>query len=217
MTILGAIGAGGGVAMLLAGTAYAQSTASPTSVVPAAESQEIIVTANKRSQRLLDVPASITAETQADLQRRGAEQLEDIVRNTPGLSNPGAGAGNNTNLTIRGVTSGTALGLKQSTVALLFDDIPVDPSPSLSGTNLRTVDIERVEVLRGPQGTLFGSGSLSGAVRFITNKPDFTHFSGSAEITGAGTQTGQGSVWGNLQLNVPIVTDKLAVRAVGYG
>jgi iron complex outermembrane recepter protein len=178
--------------------------------------EEITVTANKRYQRLQDVPASITAETGTTLQHRGATQLEDIVQTTPGLTNAGAGGGNSTDLTIRGVTTG-GLGLKQSTVALLFDDIPLDPAFSTqSATNLRAVDIERVEVLRGPQGTLFGSGSLSGAVRFITNKPDLEDYSGSAEVTGASTDGGSGSGSGTLVLNAPIIQDKLAVRLVGY-
>ncbi len=181
-----------------------------------AQIEEITVTANKRDQRLQDVPASISAETGGALEHRGATQLEDIVQTTPGLTNAGTGGGNSADLTIRGVTTG-GLGLKQATVALLFDDIPVDPALStLSTTNLRTVDMERVEVLRGPQGTLFGSGSLSGAVRFITNKPDLDEYSGSAEVTGAATEGGAGSVSGNFVVNAPIVQDKLAVRVIGY-
>uniref|UniRef100_UPI001C2D1A56 TonB-dependent receptor n=1 Tax=Sphingomonas bacterium TaxID=1895847 RepID=UPI001C2D1A56 len=108
--------------------------------------------------------------------------------------------------------------LKQSTVSVLFDDIPVDPATAgLLTTNLRIVDVERVEVLRGPQGTLFGSGSISGAVRYITNKPDPTRLSGSIEGSFAGTRAGSDSQWGNVVLNVPLVTDRVAVRAVGYG
>lgn len=180
--------------------------------------EEIVVTATRREQRLLDVPTSITAETSQALRRRGATQLEDIVRNTPGLSNAGSGGGNRTNLTIRGVTSGTDSGLKQATVALLFDDIPVDPAgASIGTTNLRIVDVDRVEVLRGPQGTLFGSGSLSGAVRFVTNKPDLSNVAVSGELTGTTTRAGDESIWGNLVANVPLITDKLAVRVVGYG
>jgi outer membrane receptor protein involved in Fe transport len=152
---------------------------------------EIVVTATKRTERLQDVPVSLTAETGVELEHRGATQLQDIINTTPGLNNPGSGGGNSTNLTIRGVTTGTDLGLKQSTVALLYDDMPIDPVGQGGGaSNLRVVDIERVEVLRGPQGTLFGSGSLAGAIRYITNKPDLSQFSGSAEITGAQTETG---------------------------
>src|ERR1700729_2070801 len=109
---------------------------------------EIVVTATKRAERLQNVPVSITAETGVELEHRGATQLQDIVANTPGLNNPGSGSGNATNLTIRGVTTGTDLGFKQSTVALMFDDIPVDPVGQGAGaSNLRVVDIERVEVL----------------------------------------------------------------------
>src|SRR6202012_2657975 len=87
---------------------------------------EIVVTATKRNERLQDVPVSITAQTGVELEHRGATQLQDIINSTPGLSNPGSGGGNSTNLTIRGVTTGTDLGLKQSTVALLYDYMSID-------------------------------------------------------------------------------------------
>jgi len=178
---------------------------------------EIVVTATKRNERLQDVPVSIMAETGIELEHRGATQLQDIINNTPGLNNPGSGGGNSTNLTIRGVTTGTDLGLKQSTVALLYDDMPIDPVGQGGGaSNLRVVDIERVEVLRGPQGTLFGSGSLAGALRYITNKPDLSQFSGSAEITGAQTETGAASFSGYAVLNAPIIQNELGVRLVAY-
>ena len=178
---------------------------------------EIVVTATKRTERLQDVPVSITAETGVELEHRGATQLQDIINTTPGLNNPGSGGGNSTNLTIRGVTTGTDLGLKQSTVALLYDDMPIDPVGQGAGaSNLRVVDIERVEVLRGPQGTLFGSGSLAGAIRYITNKPDLTQFSGSAEITGAQTETGAASYSGYLVFNAPIIQNELGIRLAAY-
>lgn len=179
---------------------------------------EIVVTASRREQLIRLVPASVSAETGRTLARRGATQLEDIVRNTPGLSNPGPGSGNKTNLTIRGVATGTDPGLKQTTVSLMFDDIPLDPgSAGLGATNLRLVDVERVEVLRGPQGTLFGSGSLSGTLRIISNKPDLTGPGASAELTGAATRGGEGSIWGNAMVNQALIPDRLAIRAVGYG
>lgn len=216
-------------ALLMGGVAFGGVVLSTESWAQAAPSQgsasnpavitveEIVVTATKSRQRLIDVPVSITAESGEQLRRRGATQLQDLVATTPGLSNPGQGGGNKTNLVIRGVTTDMSANLKQSTVSVLFDDIPVDPSTAgLLTTNLRLVDIERVEVLRGPQGTLFGSGSLSGAVRYITNKPDASAFSGSIEGSYAGTKSGADSKWGNVVLNVPLVTDRVAVRAVGY-
>jgi outer membrane receptor protein involved in Fe transport len=182
---------------------------------------EIVVTAEKRAERLQDVPASIVAETGAELVHRGATELQDIIDSTPGLNNPSGGPPNQTNLVIRGVTTGPNAGLQQSTVSLMYDDIPIDPgaggAAGAGTTNLRVVDVERVEVLRGPQGTLFGSGSLSGAVRYITNKPDFTNFYGEAEVTGEGTQGGAASYNTTLMINAPLIEDKLAVRAVGYG
>jgi iron complex outermembrane receptor protein len=199
---------------LIARPTFGQTTGANASTDALAE---IVVTATKRVERLQDVPVSITAETGIELEHRGATQLQDIINTTPGLSNPGSGGGNSTNLTIRGVTTGTDLGLKQSTVALLYDDMPIDPVGQGGGSsNLRVVDIERVEVLRGPQGTLFGSGSLAGALRYITNKPDLSQFSGSAEVTGSGTQAGAASYSGTMMINAPIVQDQLGVRLVGY-
>ena len=179
--------------------------------------EEVVVTATKREQRLMDVPSSIVAESGAELEHRGAIQLQDIVDNTPGLSNPSPGSSNQANLVIRGVTTGTSFGLKQATVALLYDDIPIDPGAQAGGTtNLRVVDIHSVEVLRGPQGTLYGSGSLSGAVRYVTNKPDLTKFEGAAEATLANTETGAVSYNGSVMLNAPIVNDVAALRGVAY-
>jgi iron complex outermembrane recepter protein len=201
-------------ATLVGQTSTAQT---PGVTAPSDSLAEIIVTATKRNERLQDVPVSITAETGVELEHRGATQLQDIINSTPGLNNPGSGGGNSTNLTIRGVTTGTDLGLKQSTVALLYDDMPIDPVGQGGGaSNLRVVDIERVEVLRGPQGTLFGSGSLAGAIRYITNKPDLTQFSGSAELTAAQTETGAPSYSGYVVLNAPIIQNELGIRLVAY-
>jgi len=212
-------GAGGlAIAMLLAGTARAQQA--PTQSAPPAntdESNEIIVTATKRAQRLQDVPASIVAETGEELARRGATQLQDVIDNTPGVNNPAAGARSISNITIRGVTTGTNVGFTQNTVAQLYDDITIDPIASAGTTNLRLVDIERVEVLRGPQGTLFGSGSLAGAIRYVTRKPDLKSISGSAEGSVSGVRSGDVGGYGTATLNIPIVTDRLAIRATGYG
>lgn len=180
------------------------------------EIEEIVVTATKRETALRNIPISISAETAADLERRGAVQIDDIVANAPGLSNPGGGA-NQANLVVRGVTTGTSAGLQQSTVALFIDDLPADPGAGgLSTTDLRLFDIERVEVLRGPQGTLFGSGSLSGAVRIITSKPDLDDMSALVEVTGKGTKGGKNSGDVNLMINAPLAGGVIGVRAVGY-
>ncbi len=205
------------LAMLSAGCGLAVPVMAAESGSVVANLEDIVVTATKREQRLMDVPASIIAETGIDLAHRGATQLQDIIDNTPGLYNPSPGPAQQANITIRGVTTGTGKGLQQSTVALLYDDTPVDPGANGAGTtNLRVVDIDHVEVLRGPQGTLFGSGSLSGAIRYVTAKPDLVNSLTRAEVTAATTERGAGSYNGSLVFNAPLIDGKLAVRSVGY-
>ena len=178
--------------------------------------EEIVVTANRREQRLQDVPISITAETGDDLRRRGAQSLNDIITNTTGLTSTGDGEGVASSISIRGVNS-DGIGNVQNSVAVLVDDINPDPGTlTLLTTNLKIVDVARVEVLRGPQGTLFGSGSLSGTVRFISNKPDLSRFGGSVDITGSNTRSGASSYSAEVVLNAPLITDKVGVRVVGY-
>ena len=196
--------------------ADSSATASADRADEPARLQEIIVTATKRKESLQNVAASIVAETGAQLEHRGATQLEDIIANTPGLTNPSTGPANQTNLVIRGVTTGASAGLTQSTVSILYDDIPIDPAASEGTTDLRVVDIARVEVLRGPQGTLFGAGSLSGAVRYVTNQPNLNDFQASIAATAAATETGGPSQNGTLMMNAPIVQGALGLRAVGY-
>lgn len=217
---------GSGVVMLVALGAVSPAMAAETAPDPAGSeayaldetgsSNDIIVTATKRSVRLQNVPASIVAESGDDLARRGAVGLQDIIDNTPGLNNPVAGARAISNITIRGVTTGPNTGFRQNTVAQLYDDITLDPVANGGTVNLRLVDVERVEVLRGPQGTLFGSGSLAGAIRYVTNKPDLNTLSAAAEGSIGFVRNGGTSGSGTATINVPLVADKLALRATGY-
>jgi iron complex outermembrane receptor protein len=202
--------------LFMAAVAHAQTAPQPVPSETSASPSDVVVTAAKRRQRVQDVPASIVAKTGVELEREGVVTLSDVINNTPGLSNPGNGGANWTNLTIRGVNTSTTNGLQQSTVAQLYDDITLDPIADAGTTNLRLVDVERVEVLRGPQGTLFGSGALAGAIRYITNKPNLDTYSGNAEVTLAGTETGNPSWNGAATVNLPLVTDKLGLRVVGY-
>src|SRR3984885_377367 len=152
---------------------------------------EIIVTATRRAERLQDVPMSITALSGVELSRRGATDVNDIIANSPGLSNPAQGLGTENNLIIRGVATGAGSTLAQATVSFMLDDIDLNPGAVTFGTaDPKIVDVQQVEVLRGPQGTLFGAGSLSGVVRFISNKPDLDNFSGTVQTTGSSTDHG---------------------------
>lgn len=180
-----------------------------------ASGNEIIVTATKRSQSLQDVPFSINAQTAEDIQKSGAVTLEDLSRNVAGLAIQNLGPGQS-QVAIRGVSSGQIVrdqpGVKEQ-VGVYLDESAI--SLSLFTPDLDLFDLNRVETLRGPQGTLFGSGNIGGTIRYITNQPKLGANEGSVEanlnlIDG-------GSVGGHLKGAVnAALGDKAAVRAVGY-
>lgn len=185
---------------------------------PAAFSQEfeeITVTATKRESSLQDVPFSINAQTQKDIQRSGAGSLEDLAKNVAGLTIQNLGPGQS-QVAIRGVSAGQIVrdqpGVKEQ-VGVYMDESVI--SLSLFTPDFDLFDLNRVETLRGPQGTLFGSGSIGGTIRYITNKPSTEAFEGALElnlnsITDGGTG---GHIKG--MVNVPL-SDTVALRAVGY-
>jgi iron complex outermembrane receptor protein len=178
---------------------------------------EIIVTATRRAERLQDVPMSITALSGEELTRRGASDVNDIIANSPGLANPAQGLGAQTNLIIRGVATGAGPTNSQATVSFMLDDIDLNPGVATFGNaNPKIVDVQQVEILRGPQGTLFGAGSLSGVVRYISNKPDLENYSGAVEATGSSTDHGGTSEDISGVLNAPLIEGKLGARLVAY-
>ncbi len=187
---------------------------SPYAMAQAGEAsfEEIIVTAQKRDERLQDVPLSISALTMIQIENMGAASFTDYARAVPGLSFIDRGPGRNA-ITIRGITTGAEQG-KQALVGIYFDEMPVS-APSFQ-PDLNLFDIERVEVLRGPQGTLYGAGSMGGAIKLIAAKPHMTEFAAKADATLATTRHGDESVRFNAMVNAPIVEDKVAVRVVGY-
>ena len=140
--------------------------------------EEIVVTANRREESVLDVPYNITALSAAQLEAAGVNDISAMIRMVPGLSSFDEGprvSGNRNNFNIRGLNAGK-LGneddnprIGQATVSTYVGETPVF-------FPLKLVDLDRIEVLRGPQGTLYGSGSVGGTVRFIPNKPDFDGF-----------------------------------------
>ena len=180
---------------------------------------EIVVTATRRAQSLSRVPASIVAKGKEELDVQGVRSIADIAQITPGISFGQSstlyGTGQTT-IAIRGVDSSSGI----PTTGIYIDDTPVQTrvgvSPSLSNPYPQVFDLERVEVLRGPQGTLFGSGSVGGALRFIMPKPsyDALSFYGRTEL--AGTQKGSESYEAGLAVGAPIVTDKIGFRASGW-
>ncbi|MEO8431182.1 MAG: TonB-dependent receptor [Acidobacteriota bacterium] len=177
--------------------------------------EEVTVTAMRREETVLDTPVSVAAPTGEVLRERGVESIEDVAANVAGFSVQNLGPGQN-QVSMRGVSSGQIArdqpGVKEEVGAYLDDSVM---SLSLFTPDIDLFDLNRVEVLRGPQGTLFGSGSLSGAVRYITNQPELGVLRVFGEASG-NTITG-GSQGGNVKVgvNAPIGSTA-ALRIVGY-
>ncbi len=182
---------------------------------------EIIVTATKRAESIQGVPISITAIGNQEIERRGLKGMADYLAAVPGVSYIETRASSNA-IVIRGIetspdTQNFGAG---TTVATYFGETPITNSAGLlggSGVDLKLVDIERVEVLRGPQGTSFGDSSLGGAVRTIPVAPVLTRFEGkvAASYSNTSGNGGDNTMFQGI-LNVPLVDDRLAVRVVGY-
>ncbi|HUF26453.1 MAG TPA: TonB-dependent receptor [Gemmatimonadaceae bacterium] len=166
--------------------------------------QEVIVTATLREQELADVPFSIAAPTATVLRQRGADNIETIAVTVAGFSVQNLGPGQS-QVAMRGASSGQIArdqpGVKEQVGAYL-DDSPI--SLSLFTPDLDLFDLSRVEVLRGPQGTLFGSGSLAGTVRYITNQPELGARSTFGEIGGNWIHGGNAGAVVKLGANVPL-------------
>jgi iron complex outermembrane receptor protein len=176
--------------------------------------EDIVVTATRRGERLIDVPLSIQAIDGAELVRSGAVNFADYARAVAGVSFIDAGPGR-AQIFIRGVSTGEDVDTgKEATVGVYIDETPV--TEGSSQPDLKLYDIDRIEVLRGPQGTLYGSGSLGGTVRILTNQPDFTDARGYVQLLGSVTRSGDANGSINGWVNVPL-SDKVAVRTVGYG
>jgi outer membrane receptor protein involved in Fe transport len=175
--------------------------------------EEIVVTATKRAMPLQDVAQSIEAFSQADIEKMVLNDMEAYTRAAPSATLTASRPGKNV-LTMRGISTSAEEWRTESRVAIYLDEQPIT---SISNQpDVRMVDIERIEILPGPQGTLLGSSSLSGAMRIITNKPNFDGFSGDATAVIGTTKGGDPSYDVNGVLNFPLVDDKLAMRVVAY-
>ncbi|MHB8475312.1 MAG: TonB-dependent receptor [Steroidobacteraceae bacterium] len=188
--------------------AAAATTASDTTL------EEVIVTARKRTENLQDVPISIDVYTAKDLQNLAIARFEDYATKTPSISFVSAGPGTQT-FVMRGVSDGSNPNYANTaTTAFLVDDM----SMNYYGTtpDLHLYDIERIEVLNGPQGTTFGAGAMAGALRFITNKPDASAFSAGIDLDGGKIDGGthNGTVEGFV--NIPIIADWTALRISAF-
>ena len=182
--------------------------------------QEIVVTAQRRTENMQDVPITIQALTGETLKQLNVTTFDDFIKYLPNVTQASYGPGQS-NIYMRGLSIGTVGGTQASGTLGQIPNVAVyldEQSASLPGRNLDVyaADIERIEVLEGPQGTLFGSGAEAGVLRYITNKPKLDQTEG---IVNAGySYTAHGDPNSNVDatINLPLIPDTLAVRAVIY-
>src|ERR1700689_4385634 len=179
---------------------------------PSAGTEEVVVTATRRSEKLSKVPESISAFTSEKMDQLDVKNISDLVRFTPGVTFDTESK----DISIRGVNSTAG----DATTGIYIDDTPIQIRALGFGSDntLPAVfDLERVEVLRGPQGTLFGAGSEGGTVRYITPQPSLTDFSEYAKAELSTTKDGAPSYELGGAMGGPIVDDQLGFRVSGWG
>jgi outer membrane receptor protein involved in Fe transport len=202
-----------GTVAFLAGTATAQTESADSAL------QEIVVTATRRSEEISKVPISVVAIDPATIQAAGIKTVMDLANWVPGIefdTSSGFGPNTLTNIAIRGINSNVGT----STTGIYLDDVPLQTrivALSYWGNPLPALfDVERVEVERGPQGTLFGAGAEGGAIRFVSPEPDLQKYSGFARGDIAYTESGAPSYEGGVAVGGPISTGTVGFRASAW-
>ena len=208
----------------LTSAAFAQAAAAPAAPANSNQLEEVVVTATRQTSTVNKVALSVSAVTQKNLDQQGIRSVQDLSTQVPGFTYRVSGGDNNPNLTLRGIGGNAIAGTSGSapTTGVYIDDQPLmkrnlngletgsgSPTPLL-------YDLDRIEVLRGPQGTLYGGSSEGGTLRFIMPTPSLSTYSGSARL---GVSTMAGGGMGNeegLALGGPIVQDKLGFRIAGF-
>ncbi len=197
-------------------SAASASAASPATAATSAPDTiaEIVVTAQKREQRAQDVPISLSVMGGASLDKSSILSVTDALSAVPGVVANLTGEGGETQLTIRGVTAGGPLFSGPSPIGYYLDSVPFGLVRSAVEPDFNAFDLDRVEVLRGPQGTLYGASALNGVVRVLTNDADLNDFDFKARGTVSSTDGGGGNWREDAAVNMPIIEGKLAVRLV---
>jgi iron complex outermembrane receptor protein len=200
------------------GSAHAQTAAPAPAAAPSgppvyAAVQEVVVTAQKRSQNLQVVPISITALSANDVAAAHVSGFDDLSRIAPALSFDSSASVGTTNVSIRGVSSQAGA----ATVGLYIDDVSVTTKNFFYEGAVEPIlsDLDRIEVLRGPQGTLYGDSSEGGTIRFIAKAPNMSVFTGDAMAETSNTAHGGENYSGSASVSIPIIPDVLAVRISG--
>ncbi len=179
-----------------------------------AEWSEIVVTAAKRAERVRDISGSVSAFDEAALETVGARSLADYLTRTPGVVFNQTVPGNSAAI-IRGVATTTGIAQAQGTTGYFINDVPMtDPFYSGGIPDIDTFDVDTVAILRGPQGTLFGSASLGGAINYQARRPNLAGIEAHIRGTYETVRRGEDGYSANAMLNLPVISDKLAIRGV---
>jgi iron complex outermembrane recepter protein len=183
----------------------------------AAKLEEVVVTAQKREERLKDVPISISVLTGADLDKSPVEGVTEALNRVPSVATSPNFQGGGTLVAIRGAAAGGPLFKGASPAAYYLDSVPFGLVKSAIAPDSNAYDLERVEVLRGPQGTLYGANAQNGVVRVLTHDADLDAFEFKARTSASSTDEGGENYRADAALNIPLIEGKLGVRAVvGY-
>ncbi|WGM31844.1 Pesticin receptor [Brevundimonas sp. NIBR11] len=182
-------------------------------VLVSTELSDIVVTAERRPETPEEVAAALTAIAGLQIERGGVSDMIGVASLTAGMTVTNLGSGRN-KILLRGMSDGAFTGLTQSTVALYLNQIPI--TYSAPDPDLKLVDIDRVEVLRGPQGTLYGTGPIGGVIRTMTRRPDPDAFYGELSLTQSDTHSGGRNSDYSAMLNAPLLDGQAAIRAVAY-
>lgn len=190
----------------------------PTTAAEASQSiDEVVVTAQKREERLQDVPISISVLSGETLDRHTGSGVTEALRQVPGVTLSQSEQVGGTQVTVRGVAAAGAFYSGSSPVAYYIDSVPFSLVKSSILPDTNAYDLQRIEALRGPQGTLYGANALNGVVRILTLDPDLSDFQMKGRASLSNSDGGGMGYRGDLVVNAPIVADKIAVRAViGY-
>ena len=192
----------------------AEKKAANTSSASTTQLNTIVVTANKRTERLQDVPMSVSVLSNTQLERENAVGFSDYAAQVPGLNTISSGDGW-TQLVLRGITSGSTQ--PNATVGTYIDDTPYGSSTIYAAGSMLTPDIDpsdlqRIEVLRGPQGTLYGANTLGGLIKFVTTPPDTTQATARVGFDTSSVAGGGNGYGAHAMVNIPLVANTLALR-----
>lgn len=207
---------GSGSLLALSFLSIASASAQTEGAQSSVESNEIVVTAQKREESIRDVPQSLAVASGEELTSRGIQSVEDLAGQFPGVTTYSFGGAGQNQINIRGITIGFD---SASTVATYIDDIPFGSGSAYSGLSqigleLGTFDVQRVELLRGPQGTLYGATAMGGLLKYVLNQADPREFSATLQAEGYAHSSSESYALRGA-VNVPLVTDKVAIRITG--